>query len=57
MFSRIDVFVNDVVPALDDKVASHLQRHERSVSMVIEKVVVPALLCTLSWPGKIRETC
>ena len=42
MFSWTDVFVNDVVPALDDEV--DLQRQERSVSMVIEKVVVPALL-------------
>ena len=44
VFSGIDVFVNDVVPALDDEVDSHLQRQERAVSMVIEKVVVPALL-------------
>ena len=44
MFSWIDVFFNDVVPALDDEVDGHLQRQERSVSMVIEKVVVPALL-------------
>ena len=44
MFSGVDDFVNDVVPALDDEVDDHLQRQERSVSMVIEKVVVPALL-------------
>ena len=28
---------------------SHLQRHDRSVSMVMEKVVVPALFLTFSW--------
>ena len=44
MFSGVDDFVNDVVPALNNEVDGHLQRQERSVSMVIEKVVVPALL-------------
>ena len=38
------VFWDDVVPALDDEAKGNLQRQERSVSMVIEKVVVPALL-------------
>ena len=57
VFSGVDDFVNDVVPALNNEVDGHLQRQERSVSMVIEKVVVPALLWTLSWPGKRSGPC
>ena len=57
VFSGVDDFVNDVVPALNNEVDGHLQRQERSVSMVTEKVVVPALLCTLSWSWKRSGPC